>query len=154
MASVEWTITSWNIHGKDDPDIATVADALRSESPDVVVIQEARRRQTEQIAAALEMRFTWALKHYPYTKLFSSRAEGMAILTPHALDAAGHTELTRGTFRDPWRRRIAQWALVGRADRSAYRIYNLHLSPEALSATATASVRRSSVSASGERCRL
>ena len=28
-----------------------------------------------------------------------------------------------------WRRRIAQWALVGRPDRSMVMIYNLHLSP-------------------------
>jgi len=28
-----------------------------------------------------------------------------------------------------WRRRIAQWGLVGRADRSMLMIYNLHLSP-------------------------
>ena len=64
------------------------------------------------------MRYTWALKHRPYTLLVWWRSEGMAILTPHTLDASGHTEISSGQSKWNWRRRIAMWALVGRADRS------------------------------------
>src|SRR4051812_26457233 len=75
------------------------------------------------------MRFAWARKHYPYSRVVPHRAEGMAILTPHALGAGGHTELSDRVAHHSWRRRIAQWALVGRPDRSTVRAYNLHLSP-------------------------
>ena len=50
-------------------------------------------------------------------------------MTPHLLDAVGHTEISDGQPMRSWRRRIAQWGLVGRADRSMLMIYNLHLSP-------------------------
>jgi endonuclease/exonuclease/phosphatase family metal-dependent hydrolase len=75
------------------------------------------------------MRYAWSLKHQPYTKLMWWRSEGMAIMTPHLLDAVGHTEVSEGQPMRSWRRRIAQWGLVGRPDRSLLMIYNLHLSP-------------------------
>jgi endonuclease/exonuclease/phosphatase family metal-dependent hydrolase len=53
----------------------------------------------------------------------------MAIMTPHLLDAVGLTEVSDDQPMRSWRRRIAQWGLVGRADRSMLMIYNLHLSP-------------------------
>ena len=56
------------------------------------------------------MRFTWALKHYPVTPIFKSLAEGLAILTPHALDAASHSEVSNSRSKWTYRRRIAQWA--------------------------------------------
>jgi endonuclease/exonuclease/phosphatase family metal-dependent hydrolase len=130
MATTErsWTVTTWNVHGSAKPDTEALADALATESPDVVLLQEVRQSQARQIAERLSMRYTWALKHYPFTPLLKDAAEGLAVMTPHALDAAGHSEISDG--RTKWRstRRIAQWCLVGRLDRSAYRIYNLHLS--------------------------
>jgi endonuclease/exonuclease/phosphatase family metal-dependent hydrolase len=75
------------------------------------------------------MRFTWARKHYPYSRVVARRAEGLAILTPHALGAGGHTELSDRMSQRSWKRRIAQWALIGRPDGSTIRAYNLHLSP-------------------------
>lgn len=131
MATVarEWTVTTWNIRGSEKPRIAGLAEAIAAEAPDVVLIQEIRRSQATALASRLGMRFSWAEKHAPYTKLAWWTIEGMAIMSPHALDAAGHTELRRGTLRHPWRRRIVQWALVGRPDHSTYRVYNLHLSP-------------------------
>jgi endonuclease/exonuclease/phosphatase family metal-dependent hydrolase len=123
-----WTVTTWNVHGSAKPDTEALADALATESPDVVLLQEVRQSQARQIAERLSMRYTWALKHYPFTPLLKDAAEGLAVMTPHALDAAGHSEISDG--RTKWRstRRIAQWCLVGRPDTSAYRIYNLHLS--------------------------
>lgn len=125
----DWTALTWNVHGSAAPDVEAIAAAIQESSPDVVVLQEIRKRQATSLAPMLQMRFSWALKHYPYTKAMWWRAEGMAIMTPHLLDAVGHTEISDEEPMRSWRRRIAQWGLVGRADRSMLMIYNLHLSP-------------------------
>lgn len=128
-----WAVLTWNVHGSTTPEVDRLADVIRRESPDVVVIQEIRRSQAAALAARLGMRFTWALKHYPWTPLLRRLAEGMAILSPHGLDAAGHSEVSDGKSSWTYRRRILQWALVGRPDASAARVYNVHLSPGDLS---------------------
>ncbi len=127
--SQPWTVLTWNVHGSAGPDVESIATAIRAKAPDVIIIQEIRKRQAAALAASLAMRYSWALKHEPYTKLMWWRSEGMAIMTPHLLDAVGHTEISDGQPMRSWRRRIAQWGLVGRADRSMLMIYNLHLSP-------------------------
>lgn len=124
-----WTITTWNVLGRERPDLERVAAALQREAPDVIVLQEVRRGQASTLAATLGMRFTWARKHSPYGPLLPSRAEGLAVLTPHALDASGHTELSDDQPMRSWRRRIALWCLVGRSDGSTLRVYDIHLSP-------------------------
>ena len=124
-----WAVTTWNLHGSARPPIDRAAEAIGAESPDIVAIQEIQQRQAAELAADLSMRYSWVVKHHPYTRLVRSRSEGMAIMTPHLLDAVGHTELTEGQSMRSWRRRIAQWGLVGRADRSMAMIYNTHLSP-------------------------
>jgi endonuclease/exonuclease/phosphatase family metal-dependent hydrolase len=120
---------TWNLHGSAGPPIDRAADTIRSASPDIVAIQEIQQRQAVELAAELSMRYSWVVKHRPYTRLVPSRTEGMAIMTPHLLDAVGHTELSERQPMRSWRRRIAQWGLVGRADRSMVMIYNTHLSP-------------------------
>ena len=127
--SANWTVLTWNVHGSARPDVSAVASAIETESPDVVVVQEIRRRQAAALARLLGMRYSWSLKHEPFTKVMWWRSEGMAIMTPHLLDAVGHTEVSDGRPMRSWRRRIAQWGLVGRSDRSLLMIYNLHLSP-------------------------
>jgi endonuclease/exonuclease/phosphatase family metal-dependent hydrolase len=124
-----WTVLTWNVHGSQRPDVGAIAAAIRAEAPDVVAIQEIRKRQAAALATALQMRFSWSLKHEPYTKVMWWRSEGMAIMTPHLLDAVGHTEISDDQPMRSWRRRIAKWGLVGRPDRSMVMIYNLHLSP-------------------------
>jgi endonuclease/exonuclease/phosphatase family metal-dependent hydrolase len=124
-----WCVLTWNVHGSERPDIDAVAAAIRAESPDIVVIQEIRKGQAESLGTAMSMRYSWVLKHSPYTTALWWRSEGMAIMTPHLLDAAGHTEISDEQPMRSWRRRIAQWALIGRPDRSMMMIYNLHLSP-------------------------
>jgi len=136
---------TWNLHGSAGPDLDAAADAIRAESPDVIVLQEVQRRHAAALGAALTMRYSWAVKHYPYTRLMWWRAEGMAIMTPHLLDAAGHSELSGGQPMRSWRRRIAQWALVGRADRSLVMVYNLHLSPHDAAARRAEAARLSEI---------
>jgi endonuclease/exonuclease/phosphatase family metal-dependent hydrolase len=128
-AGETWTVLTWNVHGSQRPDVAEIATAIRRETPDIVAIQEIRKRQAAALAKLLQMRYSWSLKHEPYTKAMWWRSEGMAIMTPHLLDAVGHTEISDDQPMRSWRRRIAQWGLVGRADRSMLMIYNLHLSP-------------------------
>jgi endonuclease/exonuclease/phosphatase family metal-dependent hydrolase len=125
----EWSVLTWNVHGSAQPDVGALAAAIRAESPDVVVLQEIRKRQATALATTLRLRYSWSLKHRPYTIAMWWRAEGMAIMTPHLLDAVGHTEVSDEEPMRSWRRRIAQWGLVGRPDRSMVMIYNLHLSP-------------------------
>jgi endonuclease/exonuclease/phosphatase family metal-dependent hydrolase len=123
-----WTVTTWNLRGTERPPLDRVADHLASTSSDVVVLQEVQRAQADDLAGRLAMTHTWARKHYPRTPLLAGQAEGLAILTPHALREPGSRELTKASSWS-WRRRIVQWALVERADHSAYRVVNLHLSP-------------------------
>jgi endonuclease/exonuclease/phosphatase family metal-dependent hydrolase len=124
-----WAVTTWNLHGSERPDLGRVAEALRVESADVILLQEVRRSQAVALAQALGIRFTWARKHYPYSRAMYRWAEGLTIMTPHTLAAAGHAELTTRQSSNSWRRRIAQWGLVGRADGTTLRAYNIHLSP-------------------------
>ncbi len=124
-----WTVLTWNVHGSERPNIAALAAAIRIESPDVVMVQEIRKKQAEALAQQLRMRYSWSVKHYPYTRAMWRLAEGMAIMTPHLLDAVGHTEVSDDQPMRSWRRRIVQWGLVGRADRTMFMVYNLHLSP-------------------------
>lgn len=124
-----WTITTWNVRGSRRPDPASLGEVLRLEEPDVVAIQEIRRGAAADLAAELGMDHIWALKHYPFTPLLRSAAEGMAILTPHVLSQAGHQVVSDKDSTWTYRRRIVQWAVVSRHDASGYRIYNAHLSP-------------------------
>jgi endonuclease/exonuclease/phosphatase family metal-dependent hydrolase len=129
-----WTIVTWNLRGAARPDLATVAGHLRDRQADVVVLQEVRRGQAARIAEQLSMRHAWALKHHPFTRWLPQLAEGLAILTPHALDATGSASLTPGVRRSSHRHRIVQWGLVQRPDHSGYRVYHVHLSARAASA--------------------
>jgi endonuclease/exonuclease/phosphatase family metal-dependent hydrolase len=126
---LEWTVLTWNLQGSKHTDIDAVARAIVAQRPDVVALQEVRRDQAVALARTLSMRFTWAFKHHPFSPFFIKRSEGAAILTPHALDAAAHTVISDELSKRSYKRRIAQWALVGRPDTSAYRIYNVHFSP-------------------------
>ena len=133
VASVElapWSVMTWNIHGSAKPSIDALAAAIAVEAPDIVVVQEIRKKQAATLAGAISMRYTWALKHHPYTQFVWWRSEGMAILTRHVLDARGsHRDLQTvsrsgtGGGGSPCGRSSA--APIG----SAVRIYNLHLSP-------------------------
>jgi endonuclease/exonuclease/phosphatase family metal-dependent hydrolase len=125
---------TWNLHGSADPDLDAAATAVGTFAPDVLALQEVQRRQAAGLAERLGMRFTWALKHRPYGPVRRSRAEGLAILTPHRLDAVAHAEISDGVTTWSWKRRIAQWGFVVRTDGAAIRIANAHLSPDEMAA--------------------
>lgn len=140
--SSAWTVTTWNLQGSRGVDGAAVGNVVREHAPDVVAVQEIRRRDAHRLAAALDMRVDWALKHFPFTWLMWWRAEGMAILTPHELAAPGSTEISvRRSLRWDWRRRIAQWACIRRGDDALF-VVNIHLSPHALGAERLAEAQR------------
>lgn len=124
-----WSAMTWNLHGSKGLDIPACVAVIAAEAPDIVALQEVRQRQAHELAKRLAMRYTWVFKHAPYSRLVWWRSEGMAIMTPHLLDAAGHCEVSDPQPKRSWRRRVAQWALISRADRSMVMMYNLHLSP-------------------------
>ena len=137
-----WTITTWNVRGTKQPDPSALAAVLRRETPDVIAIQEIRRGAADALAGELGMDHSWALKHYPFTPLIRGAAEGLAILTPHALAQTGHQVISDAGSTWTYRRRIAQWATVSRTDASGYRIYTAHLSPGDRSAERLAEANR------------
>ena len=125
----EWAVLTWNIQGSKSTDLARVADVIAAESPDVVALQEVRRPQAADLADRLSMSSVWNEKHHPWRPLFPSKAEGAALLSPHTLSDTNHAAVSDVSSRRNYRRRILQRALVERADGSAYRVFNLHLSP-------------------------
>lgn len=129
----EWTVMTWNIQGRKPTDLDRVCDVIASEAPDVVVLQEARLPQAKALARALDWAYEWHEKHHPLRPLFPGRAEGAAVLTPHALRDAEHARISDETSKRSYRRRIVQWAIIERADRSAHRMFNAHLSPHDMS---------------------
>ena len=126
---LEWTVMTWNIQGTKRTDLDRVAEIIAAARPDVVALQEVRRPQAHALADVLDMRHVWDEKHHLLRPLFPGRAEGAAILTPHTLSDPGHERISDATSMRTYRRRIVQWAVVQRADSSAYRVFNTHLSP-------------------------
>lgn len=131
---VEWTVLTWNIQGSKRTDIDRVGAVIAAETPDVVALQEVRRPQADRLAHSLDMAVRWNEKHHPWRPFFPNQAEGAAILTPHDLIDPDHARVSDARSMRTYRRRIAQWAVVQRPDHSAYRVFNVHLSPHDLHA--------------------
>ena len=74
-------VTTWNLQGRARPDLGAVAEVLTELEPDVVLLQEVQRRQVERLSAALGWSSAWRWKHWPMVY----PAEGLALLSPHAL---------------------------------------------------------------------
>jgi len=127
--SAEWTVMTWNLQGSKSTDLDRVADVIDEAAPGVVLLQEVREPQANQLAERLAMTVTWDEKHHPFRPFRRSRAEGAATLTPYALEDPGHARVSDATSMRSYRRRIVQWAVVRRADGSALRTFNVHLSP-------------------------
>jgi endonuclease/exonuclease/phosphatase family metal-dependent hydrolase len=125
----EWTVLTWNLQGSKQTDLDRVAAVIASEHPDVVALQEIRKPQAAGLAGRLDMSSVWNVKHHPWRPFFAGRAEGAAMLTPHVLSDAGHTQVSDARSKRNYRRRIVQWASIERADHTAHVVFNIHLSP-------------------------
>jgi endonuclease/exonuclease/phosphatase family metal-dependent hydrolase len=140
VAAVRVTVVTWNLKGSVGVDVQRVSAYVRDQGADVVALQEIQRRQSHDLARALDVRsHRWALKHWP----LPTRAEGMAIMgldRPVSVDVEA---LTRRWELWNWRRRIMLLGTFA-ADAVAARVLllNLHLSPHSAREQRDAEVAR------------
>jgi endonuclease/exonuclease/phosphatase family metal-dependent hydrolase len=120
---VRVTIVTWNLRGRAQPDIGTIAELLLGFGADVVALQEVQRRQAHALAGALgSVTAEWSFKHWP----FPTPAEGLALLSRHRRVSARTVTLSKGAPPWSYRRRIAQ--LIGlEAGGRTVRLANCHL---------------------------
>ncbi len=98
-----FTITTWNLQGREPTDTAALVRVLGELGTDVAVLQEVQRRQARRIADGLGAAHRWAFKHwtvrYP--------AEGLAVVSRLPVH---HAHRWRISARKPlwsFRRRVA-----------------------------------------------
>jgi endonuclease/exonuclease/phosphatase family metal-dependent hydrolase len=121
-----WRVLTWNILGSRQPNLDLIAEVIAGYAPDVVALQEVQRRQSRGLARRLDWRGVWARKHYPYSPFVWWRAEGLALLTPHAVGERVSISISPGVSTWTFRHRIAMAATATR-DSGALRIVNTHL---------------------------
>lgn len=122
-----WRILTWNLRGAARPDLGAIADIIRTYDADAVALQEVQRAQARRLASMLCWSHRWARKHYPYTPLVWWRAEGLAIITPHALRDARARTISPGTSTWTYRHRIVLAATIDRAGSEPLRLFDTHL---------------------------
>ncbi|HEX4903345.1 MAG TPA: endonuclease/exonuclease/phosphatase family protein, partial [Acidimicrobiales bacterium] len=69
-------VLSWNLQGREAPDLAAVAHVVQASGADVVGLQEVQRRQAADLARRLGWWHEWRFKHWPVVV----PAEGLALL--------------------------------------------------------------------------
>ena len=121
-----WRVVTWNIRGAARPDLGRIAEVIGEYSPDVVVLQEVRSSQARRIAGVLGWRNRWGRKHYPLSPLVWWRAEGLAIMSPHALYQFEVHSISPGISSWSFRHRVILGATVERAG-DQIRVYGTHL---------------------------
>ena len=130
-----WRVLTWNILGAHRTNLDVIAEVITGYRPDVVALQEVRRPQARSLARRLGWRVVWTRKHYPYSPLVWWRAEGLALLTPHAVSELITVSISPGVSTWTFLHRVAMAATVTRVgdrggDASApdvLRIVNTHL---------------------------
>ena len=105
-------ILTWNLQGRERPDLAEVAAVICGSSPDIVLLQEVQRRQARRIASHLGWARSWRFKHWPLV----FPAEGLAVLAPRPPTAVQRIVLAHGAAFWSWKRRIALAATVSGPD--------------------------------------
>lgn len=122
MPSVPVRLLTWNLRGRDGPDLGAVAAHVSGSGADVVVLQEVQRRQARVLAAALGWELVWRLKHWPVV----IPAEGLAILSRERPVTVEVVVLAGGWRFWSSRRRIAVAATVETPD-GPVRVVDVHL---------------------------
>ncbi|MFP5320349.1 MAG: endonuclease/exonuclease/phosphatase family protein [Acidimicrobiia bacterium] len=115
-------VLTWNLQGRERPDLDAVADVVRAAHADVVALQEVQRRQARRLAAGLGWWVDWRFKHWSIVV----PPEGLALLAPAPL-----AEVERAHLAHRWRfwshrRRIAVAGTLGTAE-GRLRVVGTHL---------------------------
>lgn len=121
-----WRVLTWNILGSQHPNLDVITEVIASYAPDVVAMQEVQHRQARGLARRLAWRTVWTRKHYPYSPLVWWRAEGLALLTPHAIGELISVSISPGASTWTYRHRVAMAATLARHG-EVLRTVNTHL---------------------------
>lgn len=105
-------ILTWNVQGRERPDLEVVAAVIADALPDVVALQEVQRTQARWLSGRLGWSQVWRCKHWPLVV----RPEGLALLAPTSLTEVATTYLAHPLRIWSWRRRIAVRATVVTTD--------------------------------------
>lgn len=116
-----WTISTWLVaHAIAEFD--AVIRGLKVTESDIIALQSLRESHANAIATELEMDVDWEISHHPQSRLIPGRAVGLAVLSPHGVPMSRGDVISDRTSLWSKDRRIAQTALVERADHSGYLI--------------------------------
>lgn len=110
--AVATRILTWNVQGRERPDLEALATVLADALPDVVALQEVQRAQARWLSARLGWSLVWRCKHWPVVV----PPEGLALLSPTPLTEVDTVRLAHPFRIWSWRRRIAVRGTVVTAD--------------------------------------
>ena len=122
-----WTIGSWMVAHADADE---VGDALADLEADAFALQSIRKEDVERVADRLSMRHAWELSYHPVSRLIPGTGVGLAVLTPHSIGDSASVVTNNHSSTWSRLRRIAQFAVVDRADQSGYTIGHAVGSPD------------------------
>jgi endonuclease/exonuclease/phosphatase family metal-dependent hydrolase len=96
-------VVTWNLQGRERPDLDAVEEVLRGVSADVVLLQEVQRRDLRELRQRLGWAGRWTFKHWPVL----AASEGLAVLSPHPMGQVSRVVLAERYRFWSWRRRVA-----------------------------------------------
>lgn len=96
-------VVTWNLQGRERPDLDAVTAAILRFDVDVALLQEVQRSQARSLARRLGWFHEWRFKHWPVVVA----AEGLAVLSPLPFAAVERQILAMPWSFWSWRRRIA-----------------------------------------------